>query len=77
MNITEGTEFCFYHNADFSGEVIITDKKTKRVFVELPFADLRILVTAWARHTRAAVIKNATDQTVHVNFARLEQDFPS
>ncbi len=62
MEITQGEVCYFRHSGDFDGDVMIQEKEIGGTFVRVPFADLRILVTAWARHTRTAIIENAADQ---------------
>ena len=79
----EGTKCRFRHNGDFSGDVEIqTQVKGARpgelswmTALIVPSDDIKILVSAWARHTHTTIIENATGETVRVKFGQLEHHF--
>lgn len=60
MHTTKGQKVTFNHNSDFSGSVIIFDRKTRQE-MRVPFTDLKMLVAAYVRAGRIDRIEQQGD----------------
>lgn len=63
MQTTNGKAVRFFHNGDFSGDVVIVRADTEEQ-MQVPFADLKALVAAWVVQTRIAALEQMTDDQV-------------
>ena len=63
-------KFAFHHNGDFSGDVIITNRKSEQT-MEVPFDEIKALVSDWVRQEMASRLDNMGDDEVLLGkFAR-------
>ena len=60
MHTTEGTEYRFFHNGDYSGDVIARNKKTGDE-TTIPFEDMKRLVASWVMSEKIAILEQAED----------------
>jgi hypothetical protein len=51
MHKTEAKSTVFFHNGDFSGNVIIRSKEGLDKEIEIPFDDVKALFKEWMRST--------------------------
>ncbi len=64
MHTTEGTQFRFHHNGDFSGEIRVVNKSTEDMVVKIPFEDFKTLVAAWVRSVRISNVEDSCDDGI-------------
>lgn len=63
MHTTEGTKYRFFHNGDYSGDIQVMNKDTNQI-VEIPFIDLKRLVSSWVLLEKTTKLEQAEDDEI-------------